>query len=122
LPEDRRRRSLSRFPLIDNGFAGGANAPGEAVLREAELATKAAEALIVVGRNRRQGRRARLLPAESAVVRDHELLRGGARDQPSRPAEHRLHGEVRFESAGPDGSLQRTDMNAEFLGQLDERQ
>ena len=29
---------------------------------------------------------------------------------------------MRSESAGPDGSLQRTDMNVEFLGQLAERQ
>jgi hypothetical protein len=36
LPEDRRRRSLSRFPLIDNGFAGRTDLDGQLLLAEAE--------------------------------------------------------------------------------------
>jgi hypothetical protein len=120
LPKDRRRRSLSRLPLIDHGLSGLANASGQGVLREAEPTAKGSKLLIVVGRNRRQRRRTRPLPAESPVVRDHELLGGCAGGQSSGPAKHGLHGKVRFESAGPDGSLQRADMNAEFLGQLNE--
>ena len=122
MPEDGRRCSLPRLPLVHDGLSGRANASGQGVLREAGPTAKGPKLLIVVGRNRRQGRGTRLLSAESAVVRDHELLRRGAGGQPSGPAKHGLHGEVRFESAGPDGSLQCTDMNAEFLGQLNERQ
>jgi hypothetical protein len=62
------------------------------------------------------------LPAESAVVRGHEFLGGGARGQSPRSAKHRLHGEVRRESAGPDGGLQRADVDVKLLGQLVKRQ
>jgi len=122
LPKDRRRCSLPRLPLVHDGLSGRANASGQGVLRGAEPTAKGPKLLIVVGRNRRHGRRTRLLSAESAVVRGHELLGGCAGGQSSGPAKHGLYGKVRFESAGPDGSLQCPDMNAEFLGQLNERQ
>ena len=117
LPQDRRRCSLSRLPLIDHGLSGRADASGQGVLREAEPTSKGSKPLIVVGRNRRQGRRTRLLPAESAVVRGHERLSGGARGEPLGPAKHGLHGEVRVESAGPDSGPQRSDVDVDGLGQ-----
>ncbi len=122
LPKDRRRCSLSRLPLIDHGLSGRADASGQSVRREAEPTAKGSKLLIVVGRNGRQGRRIRLLSAESAVVRGHELLRRGAGGQSSRPAKHGLHREVGLESSCSDGGLQRADVNAEFLSQLAERQ
>ena len=91
-------------------------------MRESEPATKGPEQVVVVGRNRRQGSRTRLLSAESAVVRGHELLGGGARGQSPRLANHGVDREVRVESAGPDGGLQGAEMYVEFLGQLGEGQ
>lgn len=81
LPEDRRRCSLPRLPLVDDGFAGRANASGQAVLRESEPTTKGPELLFVFVRDRRQGRWTHLLPSEPSVVSGHEPLAGRPRDE-----------------------------------------
>ena len=122
LPEHRRWRSLPRLPLIDDRFASGADASGQAVLCESEPTTKRPQLLVVVVRDRRQGSWTDLLPGEAAVVESHESLGGRARGQTPRPARHGLDGEVRVEPAGADGGLQRADVDVEFLGQLIERQ
>lgn len=119
-PEHRRRCPLPRLLLIDDGFASGADASGQAVLRESESATKGPELLIVVVWDRRQGSRTDLLPAESTVVCGHEL-RGGTRRQSSRPTKHGLHREVRDEPAGSNSGLQCANTDVEFLGQLVKR-
>jgi len=108
--------------LVQDGLSGRANASGQGVWREAEPTAKGSKLLIVVGRNRREGRRTRLLSAESAVMRDHELLRRGARGQSSRPAKHGLHGEVRLESSCSHGGLQCAHVDVEFVGKLIEWQ
>jgi hypothetical protein len=122
LPEHRRWCSLSRLPLIDDGFASGADASGQAVLCESEPTTKSPQLLVVVVRDRDQRSRTNLLPAESAVVPGHELLSSEARGQSSGPTKHGLHGEVRVEPASSDGRLQRAKVNVQFFGQLAERQ
>ena len=40
LPQDRRRRSLPRLPLIDDRVAGGGDAPSQAGLRESKPPTQ----------------------------------------------------------------------------------
>ena len=89
---------------------------------QSEPTTKGPELLVEVLRDRWQGSGTNLLPAESAVVHGHELLGGGARGQSPRPAKHGLHGEVGRESAGPDGGLQRADVDVKLPSQLVERQ
>lgn len=121
LPEHWRWRSL-RLPLADGGFAGGPDALGQAALREPEPTTKSPQLPVVVVRDRRPGSRTDLLPGEAAVVQSHESLGGRGRGQTPRMAKHGLHREVRVESAGPDGGLQRADVDVELLGQLVERQ
>ena len=90
-PKYWRRLSLARLPLIDDGFSGRANASGQARLRESEPRTKGPKLLVVIVRDRRQGRWTHLLPSKPAVVRGHELLGGGPRGQSTGPAKHRLH-------------------------------
>jgi hypothetical protein len=107
---------------MDDGLSGRAHASGQGVLREAEPTAKGPKLLVVVEWDCRQGRRTCLLPTESPVVRDHELLGGSAGGKSSGPAKHGPHGQMRFESAGSDGGLHCTDMNAAFLGRLNERQ
>ena len=83
---------------------------------------RTARSLVVIGWDGWQRSRADCLPAESAVVRVHELLGGGARGQSSGSTKHGQHGEVRRESSCSDGGPQRADVDVEFLGQLVERQ
>ena len=122
LPQHGRWCSLPRLPLIDDSFASGADASGQAVLCESEPTTKIPQLTVVVVRDRWQGRRAGLLPAEPAVVRGHELLGGGAGGQTPGPTKHGLHGEVGRKSSRSDGGLQCADVDVEFLGQPAERQ
>jgi hypothetical protein len=122
LPKDRRRRSLPRFPLVDDGFARGADAPGQAALRELKLTTQRPYVLGVVLRYGRQGGRTDLLPAEAAVVRRHELRGGGPRGQSPWSTKYGLDGELRSQSAGSDGRLQCPDVHVKLLGQFAESQ
>jgi hypothetical protein len=115
--------SQNRFKAQStDGLASGADAAGQAILRQSEPTTKRPELLIVVVRDRWEWSRTDLLPAESPVMRGHELLGGRARGQSPGPTKHGLHGEVRRESAGPDGSLQRADVDVQLFGELIERQ
>lgn len=107
---------------VNDRLSSRADAPGQVTLRQPEPTTKSFEWLVVVVRDRRQGRRTWLLPAKPTVMSGHEPLGGRARHHSPRSAEHGLHGEVRVESAGPDGRLQRANVDVEFLGQLVERQ
>jgi hypothetical protein len=55
-------------------------------------------------------------------VPSHALFAGGPRGESDGPTEGRLHREVRVESAGSDGGLQRSDVDVELVGQLAEGQ
>ena len=107
---------------MNDRFASGADAAGQAVLRESEPTTKRPQVLVVVVRNCRQGSRTDRLPAEPAVVRGHELRGSGACGQTPGPTKHGLHGELRRESACADGGLQCAHVHVKFLGQSAERQ
>jgi hypothetical protein len=122
LPEDRRRYSLSRFPLIDDGLSGGTNRMGKGALSQSETTTQSSYVLIVVVRHDRQGKRANLLARESAVMTREKSFAGCTRGRANWSTECRSHTEVRIKSTCSCRGLQRSDVDAKLLGELIERQ
>jgi len=49
-PQNGRRSSLSRFPLIDDGFTSGANAFSEGILGQASSIAQPSQLLVIVFR------------------------------------------------------------------------
>jgi hypothetical protein len=122
LPQYRRRRSLSRFPLIHHSLPRRPNPSCQCVLRQVQPTTQMSQVVVIVVGNNRQGHRTEFLTAKAPVMACEKSLSRGSRGGPNRAAERRPYAEARVEPAGSSGCLQGPDVYTKFLCELGERQ
>ena len=87
-------------------------------MRQAHPSPQRSQVLIVIVRNDRKRRRAHFLPAEAPIVPRDELVPGGSRGVANGASEGGPHAEMRVESAGAGGRVERPQVHVKFPGEL----